>query len=194
MNLLFHCCCAPCSTACLESLATEGIEPHLFWYNPNIHPFTEYQSRRDALSGFAALHHIPLTMLDEYGLRPFIRGALPLMEAADGGPHEKRCAFCYRLRLEKTASHAANNGFDTFSSSLLASPYQGHDAIRRIGEEVAEQYGLGFYYRDFRSHFREGQARARSLGLYMQKYCGCIFSEEERYRNQRRAGEAAHGR
>jgi len=85
------------------------------------------------------------------------------------------------MRLEKTAAFAAKNGFDAFSTSLLISPYQRHDDIRRIGEETAAKYNVNFFYRDFRPLFREGQVHTRSLGLYMQKYCGCIFSEEERY-------------
>lgn len=175
MKLLFHCCCAPCATACLDDLASGGIEPNLFWYNPNIHPYTEYQSRRDALISYAASRGLEPEMIDEYGLRSFISGIGASMETP------ARCEFCYRLRLEKTAVHAAKNGFDAFSTSLLISPYQNHEAIRRIGEELAAQYGAAFLYRDFRPRFREGQAQARSIGLYMQKYCGCIFSEEDRY-------------
>lgn len=184
MRLLFHCCCAPCTTACLEVLASEGIVPRLFWYNPNIHPFTEYKSRRDALFQYAASQNMETEMPEtpaengEYGLRVFLRGL------GDAVAKPARCEFCYRLRMEKTAAHAAQNGFDGFSTSLLISPYQDHDAIRRIGAEAAARYGIAFLYRDFRTRFREGQARARELGLYMQKYCGCILSEEDRYVKQ----------
>jgi predicted adenine nucleotide alpha hydrolase (AANH) superfamily ATPase len=168
--------------ACLEDLTAEGISPRLFWYNPNIHPFTEYKSRRDTLIQYAASQNLEAEMIDEYGLRSFLRGAV--MEKPG------RCDFCYRLRLEKTAAYAAENGFDAFGTSLLISPYQNHEAIRRLGGELAVQYGLVFLYRDFRPRFREGQARARSLGLYMQKYCGCIFSEEERYTKRSKSPEA----
>lgn len=181
MRLLFHCCCAPCATACLEVLASGGIVPRLFWYNPNIHPFTEYKSRRDTLFQYAASQNLETETPGEnggYGLRAFLRGL--------GGAAAKpaRCEFCYRLRLEKTAAHAAQSGFDGFSTSLLVSPYQDHEAVRRIAGEAAARHGVAFLYRDFRPRFREGQARSRSLGLYMQKYCGCIFSEEERYAKQ----------
>jgi predicted adenine nucleotide alpha hydrolase (AANH) superfamily ATPase len=174
MKLLFHCCCGPCAAGCVESLAAEGIGLKLFWYNPNIHPLGEYQKRRDGLVSLAAAKGMELEILDEYGLRPFIREVY-----AEGAAD--RCGRCYAMRLEKTASRAAHNGFDGFSTSLLVSPYQNHDAIRAAGEELAERYGVAFLYRDFRPRFREGQAGARSMGLYMQKYCGCIFSEEERY-------------
>ena len=92
---------------------------------------------------------------------------------------ENRCVkYCYRVRLEQTAKYAKENGYDTFSTTLLISPYQNHEALKKIGEEMAEKYGLTFLYRDFRSGFKEGQTEARELGLYMQKYCGCVFSEE----------------
>ena len=97
---------------------------------------------------------------------------------------ENRCVkYCYRVRLEQTARYAKEHGYDTFSTTLLISPYQNHKALKKIGEEMAEKYGLNFLYRDFRPGFREGQAEARELGLYMQKYCGCVFSEEMRYNN-----------
>jgi tRNA A37 threonylcarbamoyladenosine dehydratase/predicted adenine nucleotide alpha hydrolase (AANH) superfamily ATPase len=175
MKLLFYCCCGPCATGCVESLAAEGVTPTLFWYNPNIHPFTEYQNRRDALSALAASKNLELEIIDEYGLRSFIQEIGSETEV----PH--RCEICYRMRLTKTAVYAAENGFDAFSTSLLISPYQQHDVIRRLGEELAARYKLKFLYRDFRPLFRQGQAQARALGLYMQKYCGCIYSEEERY-------------
>jgi predicted adenine nucleotide alpha hydrolase (AANH) superfamily ATPase len=85
------------------------------------------------------------------------------------------------LRLEKTASFAAVNGYDAFSTTLLISPYQNHDFLKLNGEKLAAQYGVSFLYRDFRPRFREGQRLAKEREYYMQKYCGCIFSEEDRY-------------
>ena len=113
-------------------------------------------------------------MEDEYGLRSFIK-------AVENGVNHQRCAFCYGLRLEKTAALAAENGCDAFSATLLISPYQNHELLRQAGESLADSYGLSFLYRDFRPRFREGQNQARKAGYYMQKYCGCIYSEEERY-------------
>jgi tRNA A37 threonylcarbamoyladenosine dehydratase/predicted adenine nucleotide alpha hydrolase (AANH) superfamily ATPase len=175
MRLLFHCCCAPCSIASVESLIAEHITPTLFWYNPNIHPLIEYRSRRDALAKFSSDQKLPLLMIDEYGLDFFLQSIGP--ETGIPG----RCGICYSLRLEKTAAYAAENGFDAFSTSLLISPYQQHETIQHLGGELAVKYGIDFLYRDFRPLFRKGQTAARSLGLYMQKYCGCIFSEKERY-------------
>jgi len=180
MKLLLHCCCAPCSVSCIGSLRAEKIEPHLFWYNPNIHPYTEYKSRRDCLNEFAKSEKLALTSVDEYGLRVFLN---EVYSQTDGDliSHPQRCKKCYRMRLEKTASFAAQERFSAFSTTLLISPYQDHEEIKRQGEEMAEKYGVEFLYRDFRPLFREGQAGARAANMYMQKYCGCVFSEEERY-------------
>ena len=86
--------------------------------------------------------------------------------------------------MEQVAKYAKDNGYDAFSTTLLVSIYQNHEAIIEIANEMAEKYGVKFLYRDFRVGFREGQAKARELGLYMQKYCGCVFSEEDRYSKQ----------
>jgi len=173
-KILLHCCCAPCSLSVVKSLREENIKPELFWYNPNIHPCAEYKERRDCLKNFAQNEDLQLINADEeYGLRFFINEVSPDLE--------NRCEKCYRMRLEKTASFAAGSGFESFSTTLLISPYQDHEAIKRIGEEAAQKYKVNFFYRDFRPMFREGQAKAREKKFYMQKYCGCIFSEEERF-------------
>ena len=176
-KLLLHCCCAPCSVGFVDSLRGEGIEPHLFWYNPNIHLYTEYKLRRDCLADFAKSENLELSIDDEYGLRLFLKTV--------SSNTEKRCGLCYRMRLEKAASFAAKEGYKAFTSTLLISIYQDHEEIKRICEEAAKKYEVEFLYRDFRPRFREGQAKARAKDFYMQKYCGCVFSEEERFREIR---------
>ena len=174
MKLLLHTCCAPCSVYCIESLRNENIEPTIYWYNPNIHPYKEYEARRDCLKEYAKSINAEAIFEEEYGLRDFCKNVISDLE--------KRCInFCYKVRLEQTAKYAKENGYDSFTTTLLVSPYQNQEAIKQIGEEIAKEYGLKFIYRDFRVGFREGQIKARELGLYMQKYCGCIFSEEDRY-------------
>jgi len=175
MRLLLHCCCAPCSVSCVKNLRGEGFTPELFWFNPNIHPSTEYVSRRDCLKKFAADEKLDLKTADEYSVKLFLN-AVP--------PDTERCKKCYSLRLEKTASFAAQEGYTAFTTTLLISPYQDHEEIKRVGEEEAAKYGVDFLYRDFRPLFREGQSAARAAGMYIQKYCGCIFSKEERYVNK----------
>ncbi|HWR23665.1 MAG TPA: epoxyqueuosine reductase QueH [Feifaniaceae bacterium] len=176
MKTLLHACCAPCSIECVETLRREGIEPTLYWYNPNIHPFTEYRSRKEALVSYAQSSALAYVLRDEYGLRPFLNAVPP--------ERDRRCARCYEMRLEETARYAAEHGYEQFSTTLLISPYQNHDLLRETGDHMAQKYCVAFLYRDFRPHFRDGQQKARDFGLYMQKYCGCIFSEEERYRKK----------
>lgn len=173
MKTLLHICCAPCSVACIESLRNEGIEPVGYWYNPTIHPFTEYRSRRNTLQDYAKQIDLQLVVDDEYGLRKFVCAVCSDIEG--------RCEYCYRVRMEATAKYAAENGFDSFTTTLLISPYQKHEMICDIANEMAEKYNVQFLYRDFRPLFRDGQNKARQLEMYMQKYCGCIFSEEDRY-------------
>ena len=176
MKTLLHICCAPCSIACIDTLRQEGIEPVGFWYNPNIHPFTEYKMRKNTLIEYAKSIDLKLEIENEYGLRRFIEGVYP--------DFDHRCAFCYTLRFEETARYAAEHGFDQFTSTLFVSLYQNHALMREVAERAAEKYGVQYLHRDFSPRFREGQDEARELGLYMQKYCGCIFSEEDRYKKR----------
>ena len=174
MKILMHTCCAPCSVYCVDSLRKEGLEPTLFWYNPNIHPFIEYRTRRDCLKDYAAKIDAELIVQEDYGLDEFCRHVVNDLA--------NRCVnYCYPKRMSETVRYAVDHGYDAFTTTLLVSPYQKHDQLVQVCQDLAEQAGIEFLYRDFRTGFREGQAKARELGLYMQKYCGCIFSEEDRY-------------
>lgn len=176
MKTLLHICCAPCSITCIEDLRGEGIEPVGYWNNPNIHPYTEWRMRRNTLVDYAKSIGLELIVDGEYGLRPFVQ--------AVAGDIDHRCGYCYESRLRPTAEYAAAHGFEAFSTTLLVSPYQNHELLIEVGEKMGREYGVTFLPRDFRPRFREGQQKARDLGLYMQKYCGCIFSEEDRYRKK----------
>ena len=173
MKTLLHICCAPCANQCIEVLRTDKIEVTGFWFNPNIHPFTEYRARRNCLREYADTIDLRLIEKNDYALRPFIRAVAEDIE--------HRCGKCYELRLFEAAKQAKEGGFDSFTSSLFISPYQNHELMRETAERAAEEYGVDFLYRDFRPYFRAGQDFAREHGFYMQKYCGCVFSEEERY-------------
>ena len=173
MNLLMHICCAPCANRPVAQLREEGHTVTGYWYNPNIHPFTEYRARRNCLRDYAAEIGLPLLERDDYGLRPFVRAV-----AAD---LDGRCVKCYEMRLFETARRAAEGGFDGFTSSLFISPYQQYDLMAATAARAAAAYGVAFFNRDFRPLFREGQQFAREHGFYMQKYCVCVFSEQERY-------------
>lgn len=178
MKTLLHMCCAPCSVACIKSLREEEIDVTGFWYNPNIHPYTEYKNRKRTAVEYTREIGLPLIIRDEYGLRTFVAHVSP--------DFEKRCHYCYQVRMDQAARYAAENGFDSFTTTLLISPYQNHEEICEAANRAAEKYGAAFLYRDFRPLFRDGQSEARERGLYMQKYCGCIFSEEDRYKKKRK--------
>ena len=173
MRLLLHTCCAPCSVFCVDTLKKEDIDITSYWYNPNIHPYKEYEARLNSLKEYNEKINVPLIIDDYYGLREFCKNTVDKLD--------NRCGYCYLTRLEKTAKYAKENGFDAFSTTLLYSIYQNHDLIINICEKLSKKYDIKFLYRDFRIGFRLGQEKAREMGLYMQKYCGCIFSEEERY-------------
>ena len=177
MKLLLHTCCAPCSTYVVDKLRKDGYDDITsLWYNPNIHPYTEYKMRRDTLKEYAKQINLPLIIEENYGIREFTKN---VSSNIDG-----RCLYCYESRLEYTAKYAKEHGYEAFSTTLLVSPYQKHELIIKVANEMARKYQIEFLYQDFREGFRIGQQMARDAGLYMQKYCGCIYSEEMRYYNR----------
>ena len=173
MNILLHICCGPCALFPLRTLRAAGNEVTGYFYNHNIHPYQEYIRRRDAVLQMAELESMPLIMHDDYDLECFL---VNVAAAPD-----TRCSYCYASRLQATAIMAAEHGFDAFSASLLYSRFQRHNEIRELGEQAAKEYGVQFYYEDFRPGWQEGIRLSKELGLYRQQYCGCIYSEKDRY-------------
>ncbi len=96
---------------------------------------------------------------------------------------QERCRFCYYLRLKATARVAKGGKFDAFTSTLLYSKFQNHEMIRELGQQVVQEVGVPFYYVDFRKGWAAGMAQSKKMGLYKQQYCGCIFSERDRFLN-----------
>ena len=176
MKLLLHSCCGPCSTYPIKVLREENIDITSFWFNTNIHPYTEYKARFDSYKKLMDIYEIPTIVKHEYDIIKFTRSVFE--------KEKVRCRYCYESRMEVVAKTAKENGFDAFTTTLLVSPYQNHELLIEVCEEMAKKYDIKFYYKDFREGFREGQQMARELDLYMQKYCGCIYSEEDRYRKQ----------
>jgi predicted adenine nucleotide alpha hydrolase (AANH) superfamily ATPase len=171
MKLLMHMCCAPCSVFPLAQLREEGIVPDGVFFNPNIHPVEEFQRRRENVEKLAGIKGLKVSYFDDFRQDDW---------ESFGGTGDARCTMCYAVRLEKAAELAAEGGYDAFTTSLLVSPYQKHDLIKQLGEKFAEKAGVKFFYRDFRPGFRQGQQEAKELGLYRQKYCGCIISYNSR--------------
>ncbi len=173
-RVLIHACCGPCSLMPVVHLRDEGWEPSLFFYNPNIHPAWEWEKRRDALRLAADKLDVPLL---EEGICPDPAAWV----SALGGTlqHGERCRLCYRPRLDRAAALAAERGFEAFTTSLLYSRYQQHDIIRREAELAALRHDARFLYRDFREWWHDGIRMSREMGLYRQKWCGCVLSMGE---------------
>lgn len=170
MKVLVHTCCGPCLTHPLKVLREQGHEVESYFYNPNIHPYSEYLKRLDSLKSLTSQEKVPLKE-GEYDFYRYFHEVLL---------RENRCHGCYRIRLGAAAREAKEKGFDAFTTTLLVSPHQGHEVIKQIGESVARAHGVKFLYQDFRSGYSETIERSKELGLYRQKYCGCLYSEKER--------------
>ncbi len=177
MNVLLHICCGPCAIYPLRLLREEGGNVSGLFFNPNIHPYTEYEKRRSTLVTWANREDLPLIVDDTYPLELFFTRALEDIS--------QRCLACYKLRLDYTAQIAKEHRFDAFTSTLLYSKFQRHDAIKEIAGQLASRYGIDFLYRDFRQGWKEGIEKSRAMGLYRQQYCGCIFSEQERFQHRK---------
>jgi len=167
-KLLLHTCCAPCLSGANEAFLNSGLDITGYFYNPNIHPQLELVERVRALNKYSELKKFNAIIIDGYDIDLFKK------EVVDRSGD--RCVNCYRLRLESTAEHAAVNSFDRFSTTLLLSPYQKHDMIRIVGEDVSRKYGIKFYYRDLRPFYSGSVKTSKEMGLYRQKYCGCYLS------------------
>ena len=151
MKILLHACCGPCAISPLAALQEEKMDVTLFWFNPNIAPLEEYHRRHQAFLQFAQKSNEAVIEEKDSQL------AIP-----------KDCNDCYTTRLAAVSSYMMAGKFDGFTTTLLVSPYQNHELIKELGQQLS-----GFVYRDFRPLFRQGQQKAREMGLYMQKYCGC---------------------
>lgn len=177
-RILLHMCCGPCAAYPIERLREEEFQVTGFWYNPNIHPWQEHERRRQSAERYIQAVDLPVIWHPDYEMVLFLR------EVVGQERSGQRCHICYRLRLGPAAQVAAQEGFDALTTTLLISPHQDQDAIRRIGEEVGEAEGVEFYFEDFRRGWAQGRRLARQHDLYRQQYCGCIYSEWERYRQR----------
>ncbi len=183
MKVLLHICCGPCTVYPLRALRDEGADVTGFFHNPNIHPYTEFRKRQEALVQYSRVALLPLIMDETYDIAAFLRAAL-----AAG---EDRCLACYTTRLTAAFEKAAELHADAVTTTLLYSIYQKHEVIAEVASELSARYGISFLYRDFRPGWRDGQDEAAKLGIYRQAYCGCIFSEYERFGPKAKGGKGA---
>ncbi len=173
MKILLHICCAPCAIYPLDALQREGHAVSGLFYNPNIHPYREYEKRAETLSTYARQIGLEVSWTREYGMEDFFRRVVHR--------EKERCRTCYYDRLQQTAKLAKQGGYDGFTTTLLYSKFQNHELIRTMAEKLARVYQVELVYRDFREGWSEGVRRSRELGMYRQPYCGCLYSEKERF-------------
>ncbi len=173
LDLLLHVCCAPCATYTVQYLRDRDIRVTAYWFNPNIQPYSEHERRRECLALYASGIRLPVIWEQGYRLVDFLRAV------AGREGYRERCLCCYRLRLEQAVSVAAARGFHAVGTTLLISPYQDQEAIIEIGSQLAAQKGLLFHTANLRQGYAASRKMAREAALYMQRYCGCIFSEWE---------------
>lgn len=172
-DVLLHVCCGPCSIYPLSSLREQGYTVTAHFYNPNIHPFREFRKRFETLKNYLQEISVPLLAEEEYGLTGFIR-KIAFNE-------QTKCTLCYTMRLEHVVKTATSHGFQSFTTTLLYSKYQRHKILVKICEDFAKQYGISFLYQDFREGWQDGIDKSIEYQMYRQPYCGCIYSEQERY-------------
>lgn len=177
MSILLHACCAPCLTYSYKVFRQDFDDVKILWYNPNIHPFKEYEKRLKSMLKYEEQRseEIDITYIDEYDIGEFISSAVKV---------DCRCELCYEKRFNKTAEIAEKNNIEKFSTTLSISPYQDHQLMKEVGKKVEKDTGIKFIYKDLRDGFEEHHELANDMNLYKQGYCGCIFSEKERYKKK----------
>jgi len=172
-KVLIHVCCAHCAAYTAAYWRQQGYDVGGFWYNPNIHPYTEHQQRLESMKSLAQDIDLPLIIAKGYDVIEYFRRV--------AGHETERCRHCFDLRLTRTAETAYNNGFNAFTTTLLISPHQKHDIIRETGDKIAEEHSVEFLYADLRKRYSDSRHMTKPMNLYRQQYCGCIYSEWERY-------------
>ena len=179
-SLLLHVCCGPCAVMPITRLLDEGFAVTAWFMNPNIQPLAEYLRRREAAGQCAERMGVPIIYADEtWNITNWLRA----VAGRDTPP--ARCAYCCESRMEAAFAFASQQGFAWVSSSLLYSRYQPHEVIKKAGETLAAPPGApGFAYRDFRADWQAGIDRSKAMVLYRQPYCGCVYSESDRYQKQ----------
>jgi hypothetical protein len=171
-KLLLHICCGPCATPIIPSLKSE-FEVFGFYYNPNIYPEAEFKNRLDSAKKVAGASSTKIILPEQKGDDYF-------SYIGETKNKPERCLLCYRQRLISTAEYAKVNGFNYFSTTLLISPFQYHEELKKIGEEISAELDVNFYYQDFRPLYSYSRELAKEMNLYMQKYCGCKFSRKRK--------------
>ncbi len=175
-RILLHCCCAPCSSAILEWMHEHGVQPIIFYCNPNIYPAEEYQIRKNEITRYA--EELGLEIIeDDYDHETWLNEVKGLEQEPERG---SRCLQCFKLRMLRSAQKAVELGLTEFTTTLASSRWKSLDQINEAGRWAAEQVGGKVKFNE--KNWRKGglQQRRNELlkenGFYNQLYCGCEFS------------------
>jgi len=174
-HILLHSCCAPCSGEIMETLLISGIDYTIFFYNPNIHPFEEYEIRKEENKRFAEKHNVPFVDAD-YDIDEWYERTKGLEFEPERG---LRCSVCFDMRFERTALYAYENGFKVFASSMGISRWKNMEQINELGIRAAKLFSnLTYWAYNWRKKGGSQQMIeiAKRAGFYQQEYCGCVHS------------------
>ena len=184
-KILVHICCSACFSYVYKQLQSNGFNISGFFYNPSTHGRGEYNRRLLDVEKFCQEHRVRL-YVPVYDAQEFFA---PLVPSRDKKSikyvtdkqrwRNKRCQFCQDLLLTKTAQAAKKKKFTFFTTTMLTTPYKDHEEIMNIGLELEQEFGVKFYYRDYRKGYWQGRNYARSHKMHIASYCGCSYSEEE---------------
>lgn len=178
-KVLLHSCCGPCSSACIE-LMKNGLNVDIYYYNPNIDTFEEYEKRSAEQIRISNILNPNSSVLIGKYLQKEFSDAINGLEAL--GEKSIRCYNCYKLRMRQTALKAKELGYDYWTTTLSISPHKNSNWINEIGFELADEIGIPFIYSNFK--LKDGYKRSIELSkqyeMYRQNYCGCKYSKIER--------------
>jgi predicted adenine nucleotide alpha hydrolase (AANH) superfamily ATPase len=167
MKLLIHACCADCLLKFVDSIKSENKEVsqiEVYFYNPNIHPRSEYLARLKAIQKIGEENKIKLTIPDWSPKEWFREINL-----------KNRCESCWQLRLRKTFEYAKNKDFEMVSSTLITSHYQNSEKIKEIAQKLEDEYKIKFLIP------KKVSKDLKTKGFYKQNYCGCAYSLVEKW-------------
>ncbi len=171
-KILLHVCCGVCACVSMARLKQEGFSIEALFFNPNIHPYSEYLKRREASRKSAARQGIRLSE-GKYKIFDWFKVCKPCRQDKEGG---RRCSLCYEFRLKESFRVCREKQCDYFTTTLTISPHKASSVILEIGSRIGKDKFLPL---DFKKGdgFKESMAAAKSLNLYRQNYCGCVYSK-----------------
>lgn len=173
MKVLLHICCAPDATTAYKRLS-QSNEVTGYFFNPNVHPYEEYLKRREAVEKLSKLWDFD-AFYPKYDPKPWFEIVKGLEDLPEGS---ERCEKCIAFRMSQSATFAKENGFEAFATSLTTSPHKDVRFINDVGMKIADSLKIKYIQSTFRkaNGFLESVNYCKTLGIYRQNYCGCVYS------------------